>query len=310
MERHVTIVGAGAMGHGLAVHFSVSGWDVTLVDHRRANLERARDRIETVTAFLHDRELTGASPADALDRIEFTLDLRAAVASSGFVVETISEELDAKRALFEELAPVAPDDAILASNTSSLSITDIAEAAPDRADRIVGCHWWFPPYLLEPVEVVRGAETSETTVDRLCERLESVDRTPIVVERDVPGFVWNRVQFAVVRECLHIVESGIASPEAVNEAIRDGYARRTAAVGPLETIDLAGLELFATIADELYPELATDDEPQACFEEYVEAGRTGLEAGAGFFEYDDDPEDVTRRRDERIAAITRALDSR
>jgi 3-hydroxyacyl-CoA dehydrogenase len=305
----VAVVGAGAMGHGLAVQFARTGHGVVLVDHRQSNLDAARDRIREAAGFLAREGLADESPDAVLDAVSFTTDLVDGVADADIVLETISEDLAAKRDLFESLAPAAPADAVLASNTSSLSIDAIADAVPDDADRVAGCHWWFPPYLLTPVEVVRGTDTADETMARLEAFVERVDRDPILVERDVPGFVWNRVQFAVVRECLHIVEAGVASVEDVNRAIRDGYATRTAAIGPFETMDIAGLDLFGTVAGELYPELATDDRPQESLMEHVRDGRTGIDAGVGFFEYDDPPETVTRRRDERVAAVRRVLDA-
>lgn len=140
--------------------------------------------------------------------------------------------------------------------------------------------------------------------------VESVDRKPVVVERDVPGFVWNRVQHAVVRECMHIVEEGVASVEDVNTAIRDGYARRTSVIGPFETMDIAGLSLFQTVAGDLFPHLSDADEPSELFDDYLERGRGGIEDGAGFFEYDDPPEAVTRSRDEQLAALSRLFEER
>ena len=296
------------MGHGLAVQCARTDHDVTLVDHRQGNLDRARERIRSVVTFLNDRNLTDRRPSDVLDRVDFTLDITTGVDTAGIVLETISEDLAAKRDLFADVAEAAPKDAVLASNTSSLRISAIADGASDHADRIAGCHWWYPPYLLRPVEVVSGEETASDAMERLRAFVEAVDRDPILVERDVPGFVWNRVQFAVVRECLHVVERGIASVEDVNRAIRDGYATRTAAIGPFETMDIAGLDLFETIAEDLYPDLATDDVPQDLLEEYVRRGRTGVDAGAGFFEYDVAPDEVTSSRDERVAAIRRALE--
>lgn len=306
----VSVIGAGSMGHGLAVQCTLTGQDVTLVDHRRRNLDSARDRIRGAVSFLAEEGATERSPDAVLDRIEFTLDTRDGVASADVVIETVSEDLDAKRDLLATVAPATPPDAVLASNTSSIPVTDIAEGAPEHADRVAGCHWWYPPYLLRPVEVVRGERTSDATMDRLRAFVEAVDRDPIAVERDAPGFVWNRVQFAVVRECLHIVEEGIASVEDVNRAIRDGYATRTAAIGPFETMDVAGLDLFEAIAEGLYPALSTDDEPGELLRERVREGRTGIDAGAGFFEYDEPPESVTRRRDETVAAIRRAIEER
>lgn len=303
----VSVVGAGAMGHGLALHCALEGADVTLVDHRQSNLDTARDRIGETVDFLAREGLTDATADETLGDVTLTLDLAEGVATADVVIETVSEDLTVKRDLFERLAGAAPDEAILASNTSSLSIDAIADAVPDDAGRVAGCHWWYPPYLLRPVEVVRGTHTDEKTVDRLCAFVETVDRDPVLVERDVPGFVWNRVQFAVVRECLHIVDEGLASAEDVNRAVRDGYATRTAAIGPFETMDIAGLDLFETICEELFPDLATDEGPQRPLRERVRDGRTGIGVGSGFFDYEDSPEAVTRRRDERVAAIQRAL---
>ena len=305
--QRIAIVGAGDMGHGLAVQFAAHGRDVTLLDHRQSNLDRANDRMSEAASFLSERDRLEEPPETVLGRIETTLDLDA-VAGTGLVVESISEDLDAKRALFERLVAAADDDAVLASNTSGIPITDIAEATPDAADRIVGCHWWFPPYLLEPVEVIRGEATADRTVDRLAELLEAVDRDPIRVERDVPGFVWNRVQFAVVRECLHLAEAGVASLDDINRAIRDGYAVRTSAIGPLETMDIAGLELAETIARDLYPELSDADEPGTELTERVADGRTGIGTGEGFFTYERSPDEITGRRDELVAAVQSALE--
>jgi len=307
MTRTVAVVGAGDMGHGFAAHFALHGLDVTLLDHRQSNLDRARERIRDVVEFHREEGLADAAPEAVLGGIETTLDREAGVADADLVVETVTEDLEVKREVFGAVGGAAPEDALLASNTSGIPVSDIAEGFAF-ADRIVGCHWWYPPYLLEPVEVVRGERTSEASMERMEAFLESVDRTPIVVERDVPGFVWNRVQSAVVRECMHIVEEGVASVEDVNAAIRDGYARRTSVIGPFETMDVAGLELFRTVAGELYPHLSAAEEPSDLFEEHLERGRGGIEDGAGFFDYDEPPEAVTLRRDEQLAALSRLFE--
>ncbi|MFB6068608.1 MAG: 3-hydroxyacyl-CoA dehydrogenase family protein [Halobacterium sp.] len=304
----VSVVGAGTMGHGLAVQFARAGKPVTLVDHRESNLAAARDDIDDALAFLADESLLDADPDAVRDRIDDTTDAAAGVADADLVLETVSEDLDVKADVFGTFADAAPEEAVLASNTSGIPITDVGETVPAVAERVVGCHWWNPPYLMPLVEVVRGEATSDGTVERTRAFVESVDRDPIVVERDVPGFVWNRIQFAVLRECMHIVEEGVASLADVERAVRDGYALRTATVGPFETVDLSGVDLFRDIASELYPHLADDDEPSRLFDERIETGRNGVEDGAGFRDYDDPPAAVVRRRDERIAAIRRALD--
>jgi len=305
----VAVIGAGDMGHGFAVQFGRHGLETTLVDHRQSNLDEARERIHEAATFLREEGLTDVAPETILARTTTTLDAEGAAADADLVLETVPEDLQTKRDTFERVGPAAPDDALLASNTSGIPLTDIADGF-DFADRMVGCHWWYPPYLLPPVEVIPGTETGQAALDRMAAFVRAVDRDPIRVQRDVPGFVWNRVQAAVVRECVHVVEQGVASAEDVNRAIRDGYARRTAAIGPLETVDIAGLELFGTLGDDLYPHLCDRDETHDTMRDLVSDGRTGIDAGGGFFEYDDPPEEITRRRDELVAALNGALATR
>lgn len=305
--QQVAIVGAGVMGHGLVVQLARCGKDVTLIDHRQSNLDEAQEQIGEAITFLNEEGFANLDAAVIRDSVEFTLDTASGVADADLIIETVSEDLDVKHTVLENVATAAPDDAILTSNTSGFLPTRLAEAVPEAADRVAVCHWWNPPYLLPLVEVVPGEETSERTVNRLVDLLEDVDRNPIVLEREVPGFVWNRIQFAVVRECMHLLEEGVASLEDIDAAVRDGYALRTAVVGPFETMDLASLDLFQTIAGNLYPELCDDDEPSEVFDEYLSAGRNGVQDGAGFYEYDDAPEEVVNRRNRRVAALRRAL---
>lgn len=303
----IGVLGAGDMGHGFAAHFTIHGHDVTLSDHRRSNLEAAREQIREVVSFLREEGVTDRTPDDVTSSIEFVLDTESAFATADLVLESVPEDLELKHEVFRDIAEAAPANAVLASNTSGIPITEIAEGVPDCADRVVGCHWWYPPYLLPTVEVVRGERTSDETIERVETFLHSVERDPVVVEKDVPGFVWNRIQMAIFRESLHLVEEGVASAEDVNKAIRDGYALRTAAIGPLETIDIAGLDLVQTVLDDISPHLCDDDEPSPLLQEHLDAGRDGIHSGAGFFEYDESPEEITRTRDETVMAIRRAI---
>lgn len=309
MPRKIAVIGAGNMGHGFATYFALNEWDVTLVDHRQSNLDEAKARIREVVCFHNEKGLASMSPNEVQSNVSMTLDRESGVSDVDFVLETVSEDLETKREVFAALTDSAPSDAVLATNTSGIPITDIA-AGNDAADRILGCHWWYPPYLLKPVEVVRGEATTDETVNRTIDILESIDRKPVLVERDVPGFVWNRVQNAVVRECLHLAAEGVASIEDINMAIRDGYARRTAVIGPFETIDIGGLDLYRTVADDLFPHLSDAGTPNELFEEYLDNGRGGIEDGAGFFEYDIPASEMTYRRDEGLVALQRAIPER
>jgi 3-hydroxybutyryl-CoA dehydrogenase len=305
--RDISIVGAGVMGHGLAAQFARQGARVTLIDHRQSNLDRAEQQIGDVITFLNEESLTNLSTNNVLDRIEFTLDTVTGVADTEIVIETVSEDLEVKQKMFETVAAAAPDDTVLASNTSGIPPTKLADAVPEVADRIVVCHWWNPPYLMPPVEVVPGEETSDATIEQTTAIIAAVDRNPIVLKREIPGFVWNRIQFAVVRECMYLLEEDIASLEDIDAAVRDGYALRTAVVGPFQTMDLGGLELFRKIANDLYPELCDDEGPSELFDNYISQGRSGIQGGAGFYKYDDSETTVLNRRNSRIAALHRAL---
>lgn len=306
MSNPITsIIGAGDMGHGFAIQFADHNHEVTLVDHKQSNLDYAETRITNTLEFLNAKDLLESTPESIHDRITYTTTLAHPASSSDLILETVTEDLDTKRSLFKSLEEHADPTAILATNTSGIPITDIASGL-SAANRIVGCHWWYPPYLLRPVEIVRGTKTTQETIDSLATILRNIDRDPIFVEKDIPGFVWNRVQSAVIRECLHLVSNGVATAEDVNRAIRDGYATRTAAIGPLETVDIAGLDLFKTVLDDISPELCNDTRANPVLTEYIEQDRTGIDDGEGFFQYSSSPDEVTRRRDELIVAIQRA----
>lgn len=309
MKRNITVIGAGNMGQGFGIHFTVHGHDVTLVDHHKSNLDEALDRIKSTVTELNEGGITDQSSENVLDRLTFTTDQRDGVATADIVLETVPENLEIKRDVFATTGAAAPDDAILASNTSGIPITKIQSAVPDCADRVVGCHWWFPPYLLEPVEIVRGTRTSDQTMDRIHEFVEAVDRRPITVKKDVPGFVWNRIQNAVIRECLHLLEEDVASIEDINAAVRDGYARRTSVIGPFETMDIAGVDQFRTVAEHLYPHLCSDKMVHETFDELLAEGRTGIDAEAGFLQYDEPSDVIVQRRDECLMALDRYFDS-
>lgn len=308
MKRNVSIIGGGNMGQGFAVQFARHGQTVSLVDHRESNLEHATERIRTITRELKEEGIMERSPDSILDSVSMTTDRAAGVREADVVLETVPEDLETKQAVFEELRHEAPEDAILASNTSGIPITEIASTIPDAADRVVGCHWWFPPYLLEPVEIVRGERTSDETMERIRAFVEAVDRRPITVQKDVPGFVWNRIQNAVIRESLHLAEAGVASIEDINAAVRDGYARRTSVIGPFETMDIAGVDQFQTVAAHLYPHLCNDETANDTFDELLEQGYTGIESGRGFFEYDEPAATIVGRRDEQLAALNRCFE--
>jgi 3-hydroxybutyryl-CoA dehydrogenase len=304
----VTVIGAGVMGTGIAQVMAEGGCEVWLQSRRRESIDRALERIRknqehTIAAGL----LSDADAEAARRRMRVTQDLAEAVHETNFVSENTSEDLALKRAVFHDLDRLAPRHAILSTDTSGLSITAIASAT-GQPERVVGFHWFNPPHLMLPVEVNRGEKTSEETMQATCALAERIGRRPIRVERDVPGFLWNRLQLALVREAIHIVEQGIARPEDVDLAVQWGLGLRWAAAGPLRIMDLAGLQTFRAVAASLFPELSAARAPQKLLEDAIAKGHLGARAGRGFYDYPlGTHEEWIRQRDERLITLRKAL---
>lgn len=303
--RVAAVVGAGIMGTGIAQVFAEAGLEVRLYSRRPASVEAARARIARNQARMREAGLR-ADPA-ALGRIRAAADLAEAVAGVDVVSENAPEDLGVKQALFREMDRLAPPAALLTTDTSGLSITAIASATA-RPERVVGLHWFNPPHLMLPVEVNRGARTAEAAMQAACDLARRCGRKPIRVERDVPGFLWNRLQLALLREALHVVEQGIASPEAVDLAVQWGLGFRWAAVGPFRVVDLAGLATFRAVGALLYPSLADARAPQALLEDMIARGQAGASAGRGFYDYPPGAhEALVEERDRRLLALRRLL---
>lgn len=304
----VAVVGAGVMGGGIAQTFAQAGLSVALYARREEGLRMALERIAKNQAAMVEAGLLGAAAArESAGRLRATTDLAEAVRECQFVSESVPETLAMKRALFAELDRLAPAGALLTTNTSGLSVSAIAEATR-RPEAVVGFHWLNPPHLMPPVEVIRGARSADAAVELACDLARRIGRVPIRVERDVPGFLWNRLQLALVREALHVVEQGIASPEAVDQAVTAGLGLRWAAVGPLRTMDLGGLATFQAIAEYLYRDLSATQAPQPLLADKVAAGETGARAGRGFYDYPAGAaEAVVAARDARLVELLKGL---
>lgn len=300
----VAVIGAGIMGTGIAQVCAEAGLDVTLQSRARANLDAALDRMrKNQRGLIAAGLLNETAAAAALGRVRTTQDVAAAVREADFVSENIPEDLGLKQALFRELDRLTPPGAILSTNTSGLSITVIASVV-SQPQRVVGFHWLNPPHLTIPVEITRGAKTSDETMRATVALAGRIGRRAIRVERDVPGFLWNRLQMALVREAVDIVEQGIAQPEDVDLAIQLGLGLRWAALGPFRIMDLAGIATFRAVAAYVYPELSTARAPQTLLDDLLQKGATGARAGRGFYEYPPGAhEALIRARDARLIAL-------
>jgi len=304
----VAVVGAGTMGPGMSAVFASHGFDVRLADIKPDVLERAKATVEVVYKTLIGGGLLSAADADAgRGRLRYTTDVREAVRGAGFVVEAIPERLGLKQQFFAEAEREVSPEAILASNTSGIPITKLGEAVA-RPERVVGRHWSNPPHLIPVVEVIRGERTSQATVDATRRIVERVGMIPVVVRRDVPGFVENRILYAIMREALHLLEEGIASAEDIDTITRWGIGYKLAVIGPLELLDVAGLDIYDSVASYLNADLSRRADVSPLIKRKVEAGELGIKTGRGLFEYTPDGiAALMQRRMRLLLASRRAL---
>ena len=292
----VAVIGSGMMGVGVAQVFAAAGHEVALQDVSQEALERAPGTVAANLAFLAEHGLFAAAGVDdAVGRVRTTADLAEAAAGADVVVECVFEDLTLKQEVFERLDAVCPVETILCTNTSVMSITEIG-ARTVRKERVVGTHFWNPPYLIPLVEVVRTAHVDPVVVERTMDLLRRVGKHPIDCKKDVPGFVANRLQHALWREAISIVERGIADAETVDESIRYGPGLRLPILAPMENADMVGLDLTLAIHDYILPHLEASGEPSPLLRAKVEAGDLGFKSGKGFAEWTPESAEASRRR--------------
>lgn len=280
--ERIAIIGAGLMGHGIAQIFAFHGHPVWLVDDNQDALDSAKRRVHAnLTNMFEHGVKFGAGVEEILDRIEVTVDMAIACEGSDFVFEAVFEDLELKQRIFADLDQLCPPETILCSNTSVISITEIADKAVQR-ERIVGTHFWNPPYLIPLVEVVRAEKTSEWCTTATYDLLARVGKHPVHVHKDVPGFVGNRLQHALWREAFAIIDEGICDPATVDEVIRNGFGLRLPILGPVETADMVGLDLTLAIHDYILKYINADPTPSTTLQAKVEAGELGFKSGSGF----------------------------
>jgi 3-hydroxybutyryl-CoA dehydrogenase len=273
-DAKIAIIGAGLMGHGLAQVFARAGHRVKVYDAMASSLDTLHARIEANLVQLEE-------PVDCLPLVSGHAVLGDAVSDADFVFEAAPEKLEIKRAIFADLIRLAPKSAALASNTSVMPIGSIAEGLASR-ERILGSHWWNPPFLVPLVEVVGTPDTSPVVIAAMMALLKAAGKTPVIVKKDVPGFVGNRLQHALWREAIALVAEGICDAETVDTVVKASFGRRLAVLGPLENADLVGTDLTLDIHSTVIPHLDRTPGPAPYLAELVASGRLGMKSGEGF----------------------------
>ena len=293
--QKIAVIGAGLMGHGIGQIFAVHGHDVTLVDLDEKILSSATVGIRNNLELMADHDFITPEEIDAaLARVSIATDTEKGVDGADFVVEAVVENLEVKQNIFKKLDQLCPTSTILASNTSVISITEIARESVEKK-RIVGTHFWNPPHLIPLVEVVPGAETMPETVDATYDLLLSVGKHPVKVKKDVPGFVANRLQHALWREAISIVENDIADAATVDECIKFGFGLRLPALGPMENSDMVGNDLVLAIHDYILEHIESSPDPSPLLREKVAKGELGFKSGQGFQSWSEEEIETSRK---------------
>jgi 3-hydroxybutyryl-CoA dehydrogenase len=297
----VAVIGSGVMGHGIAIACALGGYEVNMVDTTKEILARASDRINAdFTGLVKMGFVTDEGAKSALARITTTTTIADAVRGSKLVTEAITEQIASKKELFKDLDQRCPEDVVLASNTASFRITEIASAV-SKKNRVVGTHWWNPPYLMPLVEITKGAETSEATANKARQFLLDLGKAP-VLSKDHPGLIGVRLHAALNNEAVRILQEGLASAEDIDTTVRMSIGLRWGIVGPLETLDLGGLDVFDDTYEHLGAELGERFRPPALLKEKVAKGELGVKTKKGFYQYTPESiESLLKRRDEFLA---------
>lgn len=291
--KKIVIAGSGTMGCSMGAILAQAGYEVTLYDI----VEEALERAKKVIALNWETEVAAGkisqADSEALQAgLKYTTD-KQAFADADFVVEAILEKIEVKHSFWGEISNIVGDDVVICSNTSGLSITRIAEVI-NKPERFAGMHWINPPHLIPLVEIIKGEKTTQEAADVVKEVALRANRKPVIVG-DAPGFVLNRIQLAILRESLHIVEEGIAPPEAVDDVMKYGLGIRYACLGPFQVCDLGGLDIFYNIASYLFADLCDKKEPFGMLADRFEKGEFGVKAKKGFYDYGGGKDEETIR---------------
>jgi 3-hydroxybutyryl-CoA dehydrogenase len=287
-KARIAVIGAGLMGHGIAQVFALAGHDVTIYDAARASLDTVRDRIRTNLKDLGDDQ-------NAANRVTPVAELANAMGDADYVVEAVLEDLPLKQKLFGEIEQHVRPDTILASNTSVIPITDIMKGLK-RRERALGTHWWNPPFLVPLVEVIETEWTTSEAVAFTMQLHAAAGKQPAHVKKDVPGFIGNRLQHALWREAIALVENDICDAETVDAVIKAAFGRRLAVLGPLENADMVGTDLTLAIHKTVLPAIDSRPAPSPYLEKLVKDGKLGFKSGEGFRKWTPEQQQALRAR--------------
>lgn len=304
--KNIAVLGTGTMGHGIALLSARAGLNVKMYGRTNESIDRGISSIiSSLNRLVCQGNITEEESQDILGRIKGVKTLEEVAENTDFIIESVAENLDIKQDIFRKLDSLCDENVILASNTSGLSPTEIAKAT-SKPERVVIAHFWNPPQLIPLVEVVPGDKTSNETVDITVEWVNFIGKKAVKMEKECLGFIGNRLQLAILREAMYIVEKGWAKPEEVDKAMEYGHGRRLGVTGPLCSADLGGLDIFNNISSYLFKDLCNYTEPSKLLEGIVNEKKLGVKSGEGFYKWS--TEEIESKQKDRAEVLLYFLD--
>lgn len=299
-NESITVIGAGTMGHSIALNFAWKGFPVTMVGQDDTDLGKGQSGIRSKLALMAQEHLIlPEEQEEILNRINLTTSLQDAATSATFIIEAAPEILDLKHKLFQHLETLCSPETIFASNTSALAPSEISKPL-QHPQRFLVTHFWNPAHLIPLVEVVPSPNTSDQTIDKTFQLLNALGKKAILVKKEIPGFIANRLQFALLREALHLLENGVASKEDIDAAVTYSIGRRLPITGPLLSADMGGLDVFNNISSYLFPLLSNTDKPGQLLDQLVANGSLGQKSDKGFYDWKEDLQNVNASREKLL----------
>jgi 3-hydroxybutyryl-CoA dehydrogenase len=300
MEK-LAVIGSGTMGHSIALNAAWAGLNVQLYGVSNSDVRQGIEDMMMKLTNLHENGLVADEELVEIKKnIATTTSIENAVKEATFVIEAIPENIEMKKNLFKTLDKLCEENVILASNTSGLSPTEISSAI-SRPERVVVTHFWNPAHLIPLVEIVPGEKTDQATIERSKQLILKMNKKPIIVKKEVPGFVGNRLQYALFREALFLLEEGIATKEDIDAAVSFSIGRRLSVTGPLLSADMGGLDVFSAISDYLFETLSTSEQSSETLRSLVKSEKLGSKTGEGFYDWDTTfSEEMNQKREKEL----------